>query len=449
MTHFQMTKGLDIPIAGRPAGKIVDGNPVSRVALIGDDAVGLKPTMEVQEGDRVSAGQLLFTDKKTPGVAFTSPGSGTVSAIHRGRKRKFESLVIELDGDEARQFLESPGRNATDYQPDEIRSILVESGLWTSFRTRPYGKIPLPESSPESLFITAMESEPLAADVIIFIGMYAREYKTGLEIIHHMMDVPIHYCSSKRELLPEEQSGDLNYWTFSGPHPAGLPSTHIHLIDPVHESKTVWHIGYQDVAAIGALFLTGTLQTERLIALSGPAVNEPSHIRTRAGADLSQLCRGLHSDEPVRIVSGSVLSGRAAGEHHGFLGRYHNQVSVLPDNSGRSLFNWAMPGKEMFSVKPVFSSAFMKNLSLKMSTALWGGHRAIYPLGTYEDVMPMDIIPVYLLKALAVGDTEKSKDLGCLELIEEDLSLCSFSCPGKNDFGPMLRDVLHTIELGG
>lgn len=449
MKHFDITKGLDIPIIGKPDSRIADSTQITRVALIGDDSIGLKPTMEVQVGDSVATGQLLFSDKKTPGVRYTSPGCGTVISINRGPKRKFESMVIELEGDETISFIDNPHQPPTTYKADEIISLLVESGLWTSFRTRPFGKVPDPESRPAALFITAMESEPLAPDTVLIIKEAGDDYQNGLELLRRMIDVPIHYCSAKRELLATEQIAGINYCTFSGPHPAGLPSTHIHLIDPVHEEKTAWHIGYQEVAAIGSLFRSGTLPTERIVTLAGPGVAEPSHIRTRIGADLIQLCNGKTIDEPLRILSGSVLSGRTADESRAFLGRCHTQVSVLPDNSGRSLFNWAMPGKNMFSVKPVFTSALVKNLRLKMNTALWGGRRAIYPLGTYEDVMPLDIIPVYLLKALAVNDTEKSKNLGCLELVEEDLALCSFSCPGKNEFGPMLRNVLNTIELGG
>lgn len=449
MKHFDITKGLDIPISGKPDKRITDGPPVTKVALIGDDSIGLKPTMEVQEGDSVTIGQLLFTDKKTEGVRYTSPGCGTVLSINRGPKRKFESLVIELEGDEKVTFIENPAQPLTTYAAHDIRSLLVDSGLWTSFRTRPFGKVPDPASQPAALFITAMESEPLAPDAALIIKEAGDDYQNGLQLLRRLLDVPIHYCSAKRELLATEKVEGLDYWTFSGPHPAGLPSTHIHLIDPVHEEKISWQIGYQEVAAIGSLFRTGTLSTERIVTLAGPGVTEPRHVRTRIGADLFQLCHDSILDEPVRLLSGSVLSGRTATEAQAFLGRCHNQVSVLPDNSGRSLFNWAMPGRSMFSVKPVFTSTLVKNLQLKMSTALWGGRRAIYPLGTYEDVMPLDIIPVYLLKALAVNDTEKSKNLGCLELVEEDLALCSFSCPGKNEFGPMLRNVLNTIELGG
>lgn len=449
MKHIALEKGLDIPISGQPSLAIREASPVSRVALVADDTAGMKPTMEVKEGDRVKTGQLLFTDKKNPGVRYTSPGAGRILALNRGAKRKLESLVIDLSGEEAVKFIDSPDRPVKDFSREYIRKLLVESGLWTAFRTRPYGKVPGIDTNPASLFITAMDSEPLAVPPELVISEYGQDYGKGLAILRNLVESPIYYCSSKRELLKVESGESFNFVSFSGPHPAGLPSTHIHFLDPVHEGKTVWHIGYQDVVAIGALFRTGELSTERIISLAGPGVVEPSLVKTRVGADLFELCQGELAEGPLRLVSGSALSGRTATELHGFLGRYHNQVTVLPDHSGRSLFNWAMPGSDRFSVKPVFTSARNAQLKLPMPTAIWGGKRAIYPLGTYEDVMPLDILPVYLLKALAVSDTEKSVNLGCLELIEEDLALCGFTCPGKNEFGPMLREVLTTIELGG
>lgn len=447
--HFVVQRGLDLPIAGKPDPTIRAASPVSQVAITGDDSIGMKPTMEVQVGNKVKTGQLLFTDKKNPGVKYTSPGCGKIIAINRGEKRKFDSIVIDLTGEAAISLLDEPDHPPANHNPEQIRTILIDSGLWTSFRARPYGRIPAIDATPASLFVTAIDTEPLAPPPEKVIARYGSDYTLGLQFLARMLEVPRHYCSARRDLLTHEKVEGFNYWSFSGPHPAGLASTHIHCLDPVHEQKSVWHIGYQDVIAIGYLFRTGHLMTERIVALAGTGVREPSLIETRVGANLEELCRGELTDEPLRVISGSVLSGRTGDEIHGFLGRYHNQVSVLPDNSGRSLFNWAMPGSNRFSVKPVFTSALNNLLKMPMSTALWGGRRAIYPLGTYEDVMPLDIIPTYLLKALSVGDTEKSKALGCLELIEEDLALCGFACPGKNEFGHVLRNVLTTIEIEG
>jgi len=450
MKSIQIRKGLDLPISGQPEQKVRQGNVVNHVALIGDDYIGMKPTMLVKEGDRVKTGQLLFSDKKNEGVNFTSPGCGTVISINRGAKRKFESIVIELAGEESIRFFDPSSRPWGDIDPEEIRNLMVDSGMWTCFRTRPYGKVPPVASSPASLFITAIDTSPLAADPQVIIARSTQEYQLGLRILQRFLTVPIHYCTGAADLLPAEEISGPEYRQFPGPHPAGLPSTHIHLIDPVHEEKMVWHIGYQDVIALGHLFKTGYLSTEKTVALAGSIVLNPSLVTTRVGACLPELCEQefSQSQDDIRILSGSVLSGRESTGNYTFLGRYHNQVSVLKNSSGRSFLNWASPGRERFSIKPVFSSALKKQLSLPFNTALWGGKRAIYPLGTYEQVMPLDIIATSLLKALANADTEKSKDLGCLELIEEDLALCSFVCPGKNEFGTSLRKVLTAIERG-
>ena len=448
MKSIQIRKGLDLPISGQPEQKVRQGNAVSHVALIGDDYIGMKPTMQVKEGDSVKTGQLLFGDKKNEGVNFTSPGCGTVVAINRGAKRKFESIVIELAGEESIRFLDPSSQPWQDIDREEIRNLMIDSGMWTCFRTRPYGKVPPVTSSPTSLFITAIDTSPLAADPQVIIARSTEEYQLGLRMLHRFLTVPIHYCTGVTNLLPAEELSGLEYWQFQGPHPAGLPSTHIHFIDPVHEEKMVWHIGYQDVIALGHLFKTGYLCTKKTVALAGANIFNPSLVTTRVGACLPELCEQECSQDGIRMLSGSVLSGRESTGNHTFLGRYHNQVSVLKNSNGRSFLNWASPGRERFSIKPVFSSALKKHLSLPFNTALWGGKRAIYPLGTYEQVMPLDIIATSLLKALANADTEKSKDLGCLELIEEDLALCSFVCPGKNEFSTTLRQVLTAIERG-
>jgi Na+-transporting NADH:ubiquinone oxidoreductase subunit A len=448
MKTMRIKKGLDIPISGSPEQKIRQGNPLRQVALVGDDYIGMKPTMLVKPGDRVITGQQLFIDKQNQGVIFTSPGCGTVSAINRGEKRKFESVIIDLDGEEAVSFSQ-PTDAPEKLEPPAIRALLINSGLWTAFRTRPYGKTPAIGTSPASLFITAIDTAPLAAQPLVVLQENQIEYQLGLRTLRRLLAVPIHYCTGSATLQPYEQVDGLQYWSFEGPHPAGLPSTHIHFIDPVHETKAVWQIGYQDVIAIGNLLRTGRLSTERIVALAGSGVIRPALVKTRLGASLPDLCRREMSLEKLRVISGSVLCGRESKGTTTFLGRFHNQISVIEDSSGRSLFNWLLPGKGRFSMKPVFASAFCKKTTFPMSTALWGGRRAIYPLGTYDQVMPMDIIATSLLKAISKGDAEKSKALGCLELIEEDLGLCGFVCPGKNEFGPFLRAVLTAIEQGG
>lgn len=453
MRNISLHKGLDIPIDGQPSQAISTDKPAAQVALIGDDYIDMRPTMLVSVGDRVSCGQPLFSDKKNQGVIFTAPAAGTVAAIERGAKRKFESLVIDCGGDERVTFC-APETGADQLDGQELRSLLINSGMWTAFRTRPYGKIPAVDSTPASLFVTAIDTAPLGPDVSLIYNQLKEDFSSGLAALAGSLQVPVHVCHDGT--LPEmpndsgSKAGRVNFVTFEGPHPAGLPSTHIHFLDPVHEHKTVWHIGLQDVAAIGGLLRTGALVSERIISLAGPSVNEPRHIRTTSGASIADICAGeLAEPERTRIISGSILDGRRADEVHGFLGRYHQQISCLPEGDGRELFGWLRPGGNRFSVTRAFWSAFSKPDKYPFNTAVWGGDRAIFPLGTYEKIMPLDILPVYLLKSLASGNTERAKELGCLELIEEDLALCSYVCPGKNDFAPMLREILTTIEQEG
>ena len=448
MKTITIRRGLDIPLTGIPEQVITKSAPIKNVALIGDDYPGLKPTMLVETGEQVQLGQPLFTDKKNEGFFITAPGSGMVVAINRGEKRRFESLVIRLEGDGELSFPEAM-EPLQGQSPQAIRSILHQSGLWCGFRTRPFGLIPRAGDTPASLFITALDTNPLAADPEVLVQRRPKHFLTGLRVLRRLLKVPLHLCTRPQADLPGMDEDGIASWGFAGPHPAGLPSTHIHNIDPVHTSKQVWHIEARDVLAIGHLFTTGKLSTEKIIALAGPGVQYPRLINTRVGASLQDICR----DELVpggnwRILSGSVLDGRIQTSSTGYLGRYHRQVTVIGEGDGRSLFAWLAPGSNRFSRTGLFASRLFKNKRFSMTTAAWGGRRAIYPLPVYDAVMPLDIMAIPLLKSLAVGDTEKAAALGCLELIEEDLALTSFVCPGKNEFGPMLRVVLNAIAEG-
>ncbi len=439
MAVFKLKKGLDIPIQGKPVQKISPAAPVSSLALLGRDYPGLKPTLAVREGDEVKSGQLLFTDKKNPGVNFTAPGGGIIAAINRGPKRLFESIVIQLTADEEEISFPLPIGD----DGDAVRALMVESGLWTAFRNRPHGRIPAPGGRPHSIFVTAIDTRPLAPDPKLIIDRQQENFKKGLKLLQSLTPT-VHLCLGTTPDDYIQALTGIEIHEFHGPHPAGLPSTHIHFIDPVGKDKTIWHIGYQDVIALGHLGRRGRLYNERIIALAGPAARRPRLLKTRQGADINKLCRDEFKPG-ARIISGSLLNGYKAEGKQAYLGRYHQQISALQDYAGRGLLNWLRPGRDRYSCRGLFLSSFLPRREFAMSTAAWGGRRAIFPLGTYEQVMPLDIIPTALLKALANEDTEKALELGCLELIEEDLSLCSFVCPGKNNFGPMLRRVLNRI----
>lgn len=448
MIHIK--RGLDLPIAGEPSQTIEQGPRVRRVALLGDDYVGMKPTLAVREGDRVKQGQVVFSDKKTPGVQYTAPGAGRVAAVNRGAKRRFQSLVIELDGDEEEQF-DSYNENDLDgLSREQVRETLVASGQWTALRTRPYSKVPPPESLPRSLFVTAMDTNPLAARPEVVLAGRGADFRNGLRVLRHLTDGPLFLCKAPETDIPGTDLDFVTVEEFAGPHPAGLPGTHIHFLDPVGENKTVWHINDQEVAAVGRLFVTGRLDVDRVISLAGPVVRNPRLLRTRLGANISDLLDGELEDGANRAISGSVLSGRTAEGPFDFLGRHHLQISALKEDRERTFLGWLDPGREKFSIKRVFVSSFGGNgRKFSFTTNTNGSKRPMVPVGSYERVMPLDVIPTFLLRSLIIRDTEQAQQLGCLELDEDDLALCTFVCPGKYDYGPILRENLTQIEKEG
>lgn len=445
----RITKGLDVPITGEPEQTVVEGPAISRVAVIGPDYIGMKPTMLVAPGDSVKLGQPVFTDKKTEGVTYTAPATGKVVELNRGARRAFESLVIEVEGDDAVEF-DAPGQGDFEAVAREtVVDLLVNSGLWTSFRTRPFSKVPAIHRVPRSIFVQAIDTNPLAVEAAPVIRAREHDFRFGILALTKLTEGSVYVCRRPAQPLPGEDHPRVKAEEFEGPHPAGLPGTHVHLVDPVGPKKTVWTINYQDVLAIGHLMTTGQLSLSRVVSVAGPAAKNPQVVRTRVGADIDQLTAGQCDAEGVRRISGSVLSGRAAAGTFGFLGRYHLQVSLLAEGNQRDFLGWLSPGAEKFSVRRIFSSALNSAKRFAFSTDTGGSPRAMVPIGMYEQVMPLDIIPTFLLRSLIVGDTEQAQALGCLELDEEDLALCTFVCPGKHEYGPILRENLTQIELEG
>lgn len=445
MNHI--TKGLDLPISGQPSSHIDVGNSVRHVALLGRDYHDMKPTLLIKQGDRVKLGQPLFSDKKYPQILYTAPASGDVVAINRGDRRVLQSVVIAVSGDDEITFNQTTPASLSWLSRDEIESGLLGSGLWTAFRTRPFSKVPAPQSEPAAIFVTAIDSNPLAADPAIVIREKPQEFNAGLVILKKLTRGDIHLCHHP-DLQIDVPDGIVSQ-PFSGCHPAGLVGTHIHFLERVDQQRQVWHLGYQDIIAIGHFFLTGRIMTERLIAVGGPQVKNPRLLRTRVGACLSELLHGELVDESNRVISGSVLSGSHAVDNVDFLGRYHNQVSVIHEDNQREFLGWLKPGFKSFSVKRVFASAFLPQREIHMSTNANGSLRAMVPIGSYEKVMPLNVKATWLLRSLLTEDTDLAQGLGCLELDEEDLALCSFVCSGKMDYGDHLRRTLQKIEKEG
>ena len=443
---IKVKKGLDLPITGSPEQTISAGPKITQVALVGPDYVGMKPTMAVQDGDRVKKGQVIFTDKKTEGVQYTAPASGVVKAVNRGERRVFQSLVIEIDGNDEETFTSYSADQLVKLSADDVEKNLIASGLWTLLRTRPYSKVPTPGTRPAAVFINAMDTNPLAANPEIVIGEQAEAFKNGVRVLSRLTEGKTFVCKAPGASIPS--AGVEQVEEFAGPHPAGLTGTHMHFLLPAGASRTVWSAGYQDVIAIGHLFTTGKINSDRVVALAGPQVNKPRLVRTQVGASLAQLTKGELKSGENRVISGSVFGGRTGADNLGYLGVNHNQVSVLEEGRDRPMLHYLRPGVDRFSVMPIYISRLMSKL-FPFTTTTNGSERAMVPVGAYERIMPLDILPTQLLRALIVEDMESAVALGALELDEEDIALCSFVCPGKYEYGPILRKNLTRIEAEG
>lgn len=449
--QFRIRRGLSIPITGEPEQTIYDTPPVASVALVGDDYLGRKrlPTLLVNEGDRVKLGQPLARAKDLPQVAGTSPGTGIVEKIIRGDRRFLHTITVRLDGDGEETFNQYRRDELAKLNRDQVRDNLLASGLWLAFRARPYGFIADPEVEPHAVFVTAIDSRPLAPNPAAIIAQAADDFADGMTVIAKLTAGKVYLCCAPQDDPPGGDSPSVVKAAFAGPHPAGLAGTHIHFLAPVNASRTVWYVGYQDVITIGRLFTRGRLSVERIVSLAGPAVKQPRLLRTRLGANTNDIVRNELIDGECRVVSGSVLDGRRAASGWAFLGRYHNQITVLTEGRKREFLGWLRPGRDKYSASPVFVSHLRGGRPFDLTTSQNGSPRAMVPTGSYERVMPLDILPTQLLRSLLVGDTDTAQALGCLEIEEEDLALCSFVCPGKHDFGPILRHNLERIWREG
>ena len=445
---IKVRRGLDLPIAGAPEQIIHDGPKISQVAVVGSDYPGMKPTMAVREGDRVTKGQVLFSDKKNAGVVFTAPAAGKVVAINRGERRVFQSLVIDISGAKAEKFQSFKSQDLDSLDRSAVVDNLVSSGQWVALRTRPYSKVPKIDSTPASIFVTAMDTNPLSADPAVIIAARQDDFINGLKVLTRLTDGPVNLCVAPDSAVPGDEVDGVREISFSGPHPAGLTGTHIHYVDPVSVNKTVWTIGYQDVIAVGALFTSGKLDSSRVVALAGPQVTQPRLLSVPLGANLNQLVIGELANDENRVISGSVLSGRKAAGEFAFLGRYHNQVSVIREGREREMLHYLRAGVNKHSALPIFASSLTKKL-FNMTSSTNGSERAMVPVGGYEDVTALDLLPVQLLRSLIVGDTDMAQKLGCLELDEEDVGLYTYVCVGKYEYGAILRDNLTRIEQEG
>lgn len=452
MSVIKIKKGLNLPITGSlPKIEVINETKTpTKVALLGDDYVGMKPSLEVKEGDSVKLGQVLFTDKKTPGIKYTSPAAGRVLEIKRGKKRKFLSLVIQIEGNEEITFESFSEGNLTGLGREKVQEILINSGMWTSIKSRPIGKVAVPEVTPHSIFVNLMDTNPLAPPMDLILKGNENHLINGIKVLRNLTEGKIFICKSPSLNFNNNNIKDIEIHEFDGPHPAGLVGTHIHMLDPVGRNKTVWYVGMQDAIAIGKLFTNGKLDFERIVSIAGPGAKNPKVVKTRMGASIKELINNETKEGNIRPISGSVLNGYdASQEGYGYLGKFHQTISLLAEGTERKFLGWLAPGSDIYSVTNAFLSGMFKGKKFDFTTSTNGNERAMVPIGNYEEVTPLDIVPTYLLRAIAVDDVEEAEKLGCLEIEEEDLALCTVVCSSKIDHGKNLRRNLTLIEKEG
>jgi Na+-transporting NADH:ubiquinone oxidoreductase subunit A len=447
--QIKIRRGLDLPVEGSPRQEIGAALPVSHVGIVGRDYPGLRLGPLVEEGARVALGEPVLRDRADPRIVCTAPAAGLVVAIRRGERRALRSVVIRLDGDEQQEFDSYESGDLDTLDRELVTRQLCESGLWPSLRMRPFNKVAVPGKVPFAITVTAIDTNPLAPDPALTIAGRPQDFSDGLRILSRLTDGMLYVCCAPGAHVPAPEAPHIITAEFDGPHPAGLPGTHMHMLCPAGAHRSVWHVGYQDVMAIGSLFTTGRLPTERIVSIGGPMLKDPRLVRTRPGASLSDLLRGELQPGESRVVSGSLLGGSEVADWGAYLGRYDNQVTVLPEGREREFLGWIAPGSKKYSITNAYLSALRRKLPFRFTTNQNGSARAMIPIGSYERVMPLDILPTQLLRALLVGDAESAMELGCLELAEEDLALCTFVCPSKYNYGPLLRTMLDQIEKEG
>jgi Na+-transporting NADH:ubiquinone oxidoreductase subunit A len=441
MKIHTIKKGLFIPLTNEVTDFSIQKAASGEYALLAEDFPYLKPRLAVKEGESVKAGQALLFDKNLNELAHISPVSGKVKQIIRGDKRAFIGIVVSIEDGEP--FSVKMGSSTR----DEICATLIDSGLWTSIKSRPFGSVANPALSPSAIFITAMDTRPYAANVDAVLGSREGFFEKGVRILSKLTEGKVYICKDPGSLIPEIKEANIETAGFSGSHPAGLAGTHIHFLRPVNREKHVWEVDYQEVIAIGELFETGKANFKRVISFAGEGVAKPALIETIVGANALELAGKFEYDKAPRLISGSILYGSQITEGLPWMGRFDRQLVLLQEGKKSILFSWLTFGPKLFSAKRIFVSHIKRPSSYHFDTAMRGSNRSMVPVGSYEKVMPLDIMITLFLRYLSAGDNEMLEKLGALELLEEDLSLVTYVSPEKTDFGPLLRQTLDAIRV--
>ena len=442
---IKLKKGLDIKLVGEAEKSVIELPVGERYAVSPLAYEGVVPKLLVTEGDKIAAGDALFYDKAHPEVMFTSPVSGTVSAVRRGEKRKL--LAIEVAAD-AQQTYKQFNLNLATASREDVKSALLESGLWAAVVQRPYGIIADPKDEPKAIFVSGFDSAPLAPDMNVALKDDVQAVVAGFEVLKKLCNkVYLGLKAGEKSILEAVEGVEKRY--FAGAHPAGNVGVQIHHVCPVNKGEKVWTVAIQNVAIIGRLALEGRVNMIKTYAITGSQVMHPQYVRALVGSSLADVLtptriKPQSGGSKFRIIEGNVLTGINAGAN-GFLGIYSSQVTGIPEGGELELIGWLAPRLHKFSVSRTYFSWLMPKKQYNLSTGMNGGVRPFVVTGLYEKYLPMDIYPMYLFKAILAGDIEKMENLGIYEIIEEDVALCEFVDPSKQDLQALVRDGINLM----
>ena len=446
---LKLKKGLDIKLMGKAKAEKVQVGKAEYYAVKPTDFHGLTPKLAVKVEHEVKAGTPLFFDKYNPEVKFVSPVSGKVVAINRGDRRKLLEVVIKADAENA---YETVNPISADAGAEDIKACLLQNGVWPFIKQRPYDVIANAEDTPKCIYISCFDSSPLAADNEFALRGEEKYFQAAIDTLSKLATGGVYLglnASTKGNSIFEGMKNvNVNY--FSGKHPVGNAGVQLHHVNPISKGEKVWTLRPQDAVIIGRLVLDGKYDPRKVVALTGSELNETAYCEMISGANITDVIKPrLKNEVNQRIISGNVLTGTSIAEDS-YLGYYDNQITVIPEGDEYEMFGWIMPGFNKFSASKTFLSSLLPKKEYKLDANFHGEPRAFVVSEQYEKVLPMDILPVFLLKAILVDDIDKMEQLGLYELAPEDMAVCEFVCTSKTEVQQILwRGIdLMIKELG-
>lgn len=447
--YHSLKQGFDILIEGTPV-KEIKTYKAATYALNPKDFLGVSPIPKVvvEAGDEVKAGDVIFFDKKNPDVKYTAPVSGEIASVNRGEKRSIEDIVILADSESQFKNFDVPALNTL--SREDVIEHMLNAGLWPFLKQRPYNEIAEHRETPKGIFISTFDSNPLAPNFNFTLAGQDKYLQAGIDALAKLTDGKVHIGLNAKETpasLFTDAKNVEHHW-FNGKHPYGNVGIQIHHIDPILKGDIVWTLGVEDLITIGKYFSEGKFDPVRTVAVGGPVIKNPAYYQTHIGANISGFVKDNLEDDHVRFISGNVLTGKQV-QADGYLSFFSNQVTVVEEGDDYEFMGWLVPSYMRPSISNTFPAAFAPNYEHNVNTNTHGEHRAFVVTGQYESVLPMNLYPQHLLKAIITNDLDKMEGLGIYEVVEEDLAICEFVCTSKQHVQKILRDGLEYLKEQG